>query len=205
MDLYLYATPPGSTMTLSLDDGQIFEGAAGFFNGREDAFQFDIPDTTPSQGAVLHVDCDGYVLFQNRGILNLQRPCFELDDIRLTPEPPPPQPLPRDPTLDPQALCQSVYEQGDYDLATKDGCGRYTEACCLALFQQHWYTWGHIRKNPSQNHYNGHAVDALQLLTQAGGTEAGIYDIIWSTESPDAKPAWSYKGPPDLSLWYPPV
>jgi glutaminase len=111
----------------------------------------------------------------------------------------------RDPNCDAQALCQAVYEQGDFDLATKEGCGLYTEACCLALFTQQSAWWGHIRKEPAQNQYNGHAVDALQLMIQAGGTQAGIYDIIWSTESPEAEPAWSYKGPPDLNLWYPPV
>jgi hypothetical protein len=204
-DLYVYTTPLEADVTLALDDGRTMPGEPCVAHGRDDAHRIPLPPDVTGQGAVLRVTCSGFVPFDNRGILNPVRPCFELDDIRLTPEPPPPVPPPRDPTLDPQALCQAIYEQGDFDLATKEGCGLYTEECCRQLFQQHWYGWGHIRKNPSQNNYNGHAVDALQLLTQAGGTQPGIYDIIWSTESPDAKPAWSYKGPPDLNLWYPPV
>jgi len=204
-ELYVYSTPAEADVSLTLDDGRTIPGDPCVANGREDAHRLTLPANTSIQGAVLRVWCDGYQAFENRGILEPSEPCFKLDDIRLAPDPVPPTPPVRNPSLDPAALCQAIYEQGEYDLATKEGCGVYTEDCCTALFQQHWYGWGHIRKEPPQNMWNGHAVDALQLLTPAGGTDAGIYDIIWSTESPDAKPAWSHKGPPDLNLWYPPV
>jgi hypothetical protein len=87
----------------------------------------------------------------------------------------------------------------------KEGCGAFTEAACAALNEQHSADWGHIKKDPAQNQYNGHAVDAIMLRATAGVTTPGIYDIIMSTESPDALPAWSYKGPPDLALWYYPA
>lgn len=204
-DLYIYATPPESEVILSLDTGQQIVGVKCTANGRSDAHRVTLPAGTLSQGSVLSVYCEGYQTFDHRGILEAGRPAFLLDDVRLVAHPPPPTPPARDPAQDPQAICLAVFEAGEYDLATKEGCGLYTEDCCAALFTDHWYTWGHIKKDPAQNQYNGHAVDALQLLTPAGATEAGIYDIIWSTESPEAKPAWSYKGPPDLNLWYPPI
>jgi hypothetical protein len=204
-DLYIYATPPEAEVMLALDTGQVIVGVACTANGRHDAHRLTLPVGTLSQGSVLTVAAAGYQSIDHRGILNAGRPCFELDDVRLVAIPPPPTPPVRDQNADPQAICQAIFEAGDYDLSTKEGCGVYTEDCCSALFTDHWYTWGHILKDPAQNQYNGHAVDALQLLTPAGGTEAGIYDIIWSTESPEAKPAWSYKGPPDLNLWYPPI
>jgi hypothetical protein len=204
-DLYIYATPPDASVVLHLDTGEELLGIPCTWNGRSDAHRLILPANVVGQGAVLHVSAPGCVAFDNRGILNPAGPTFELDDVRLVPEPAPPAPPVRDPSLDPPAICQAVFEQGDFDLATKEGCGLYTEACCTALFEQHWYTWGHIKKDPAQNQWDGHAVDAIQLLTAAGGTEAGIYDIIWSTESPEAKPAWSYKGPPALDLWYPPI
>jgi hypothetical protein len=204
-ELYLYTTPIEADVELALDDGRVIPGDPTVHQGRDDAHRLTLPDDVTGQGAVLRVTCSGFVPFENRGILNPARPCFELDDIRLTPEPEPPTPPVRDPNVDPQAICQAVYEQGTYDLATKEGCGVYTEDCCRSLFVQQSYWWGHIKKDPAQNQWNGHAVDAIQLMQQAGGTEPGIYDIIWSTESPDAAPAWSYKGPPDFDLWYPPV
>jgi hypothetical protein len=61
--------------------------------------------------------------------------------------------------------------------------------------------WGHVAKNPGQNQYHQHAVDAVMLLANAGNTGAGIYDIIYSSASPEAKPAFNYAGPPDYNLW----
>lgn len=204
-DLYLYATPLEADVSLALDDGRVFAGEPCVANGRQDAHRFQLPADTPIQGAVITVTCSGFIPQSNRGILNVDLAGVIMDDFRLTPEPVPPTPPVRNPDLDPQAICYAVYEQGNYDLSTKEGCGVYTEDCCNALFTQHWYLWGHIRKEPAQNQWAGHAVDAIQLLQDAGHTTAGIYDIIWSTESAEAKPAWSYKGPPDLNLWYPPV
>ena len=207
-DVYFYATPSDAELTLTLDIGYLITGVPCQANGRVDAYKVRIPDGTTSQGAVLRVTCDGYVLFEGRGIVRLDQtpPLFAYDDIHLQPVPPPPAPPPpRDPDLVPFDVCQAVYEQGDFDLSTKEGCGLYTEACCTALHEQQSPLWGHIRKEPAQNQYNGHAVDAIQLLAKAGHTDAGIYDIVWSTESPEAEPAWSFKGPPDPNLWYYPA
>ena len=205
-NLFIYTTPAWSTVRLTLDSGQQIDGVSCAANGREDAHQLAIPSHTTG-GALLEVRCDGHTGIMHRGLM--QPPSntsgeahFLLDDIHLAPLPVPPTPPPRDPDLAPFETCQAVYAQGDFDLSTKEGCGLYTEACCTALNEQQSPLWGHIRKTPAQNQWNGHAIDAIQLLAKAGHTDAGIYDIIWSTESPDAEPAWSYKGPPDPNLWY---
>lgn len=202
-ELYIYATPIGASVILRLDDGRELRGVPCTVDGRGDAHRLELPPELAVQGAVLSVTAEGMVPFDNRGILDPREPCFKLDDVRLVPMPAPPEPPPPpDPSIDPYALIQAVYEEGDFDLSTKEGSGLYTEACCAALHAQHSSDWGHIKKEPAQNQFNGHAVDALMLRSAAGATVAGIYDIIWSCESPEAEPAWSYKGQPDLNLWY---
>jgi len=53
-------------------------------------------------------------------------------------------------------------------------------------------------------------VDAIQLLaahTNLDGTvtTAGIYDLIVSSESSDAKPSFNRQGDPAPNLWYYPA
>jgi hypothetical protein len=55
------------------------------------------------------------------------------------------------------------------------------------------------------NQYNGHAVDAVQLALNVPGTAAGIYDIIFSSASAEAKPVFNMAGPPEYDLWYYPA
>jgi hypothetical protein len=215
-ELYIYSTPAASAVTLTLDGGVTITGTPCTVHGRSDAHLCQLPPGTLAQGGLLKVGCDGYRGITHRGIVvpNAEGEAwFQLDDVHLEKieeEPVPPEPPPLDPNLDPFALIRSVYEQGEYDLSTKEGCGVYTEACCTALHEQQSQWWGHIRKNPGQNQWVGpsgvgHAIDAIQLVAQAGSTGPGIYDIILSTESPDAEPAWSYKGAPDHALWYYPA
>jgi hypothetical protein len=210
-DLVIYAKPAATVVTLQLDDGRTLNAETMTANGRDDAHRLVLPAGCPVQGGVLAAAADGYQRLAVRGIVmpTASGPAsFVFDDFgalapAAAPAPDPKPPV--NPDLDPAALCEAVYAQGDYDLATKEGCGRYTEACCTALHDQQSAWWGHIRKDAAQNQFNGHAVDALMLMTQAGGTAPGIYDIIWSTESLEAAPAWSYKGPPDAGLWYYPA
>lgn len=201
-DLYVYTTPASAQVTLTLDSGQRLTGEPCSANGRSDAHKLTLPNGTPTQGSLLEVSADGYTPFTGRGITVNEGgnpPQFVFDDVHLQPlpaAPPTPEPPPApNPHADPAAICLAVFEQGAYDLSTKEGCGTYTEACVEALHAQQSAMWGHIRKTPSQNHWNYHAVDAVLLLAAAGATAAGGYDIIWSTESPDARPIWTYKGP----------
>jgi len=106
---------------------------------------------------------------------------------------------------DPAGIVNWTYKHGTFNLGTKEGCGKFTEACCTNLHTTHSALWGHIRKSGAQNQYNGHAVDAVQLSSAVGGTNAGIYDLIFSTESPQAKPTFNPVGDPRPDLWYYPA
>lgn len=215
-ELYIYAKPAESVVDLMLDNGTHLSAPTTSANGRDDAHRLQLPSGTSGQGGVITVSAPGRVSQRVRGIAAPSDggvALFMFDDFGELPVAPPPVPEPappRDPSLDPFAIINAVYQQGEFDLSTKAGCGEYTEAACEALNEQHSPWWGHIRKNPGQNQWVGpsgvgHAIDAVQLMAQAGSTGPGIYDIILSTESPDAMPAWSYKGPPDPTLWYYPA
>lgn len=134
-----------------------------------------------------------------------------LDDFKLpiitTPVPNPPNPTPPGPTpgMSPLEIVNATYAAGHYDLNTKDGCGKFTEDCCNNLHNLNDKDWGNIKKFPPQNNYNGHAVDAVMLLIDSGPTKAGVYDLIFSSESPQAHPVFNLAGPPNQSLWYYPA
>jgi len=211
-ELYIYSTPKEADVSLTLDTGVVLAGTACSANGRDDAHLIQLPAGTTGQGGLLRVTCDGYWSIEHRGLVcpsDTGPATFMLDDVHLTEQsgvaPPVPPAGKPDPNADPFAIIKAVYEQGDYDLSTKEGCGTYTEAACMAIHGQHSLGWGHISKFEGQNQWNGHAVDAIMLLKSTPNTNAGIYDIILSTESPEAEPAWSYKGPPDSELWYYPA
>jgi hypothetical protein len=209
-DLFIYSTPANARVTLSLDGGQVIVGAPGPANGRSDAHRLTIPAGTPSQGAVLKVTLEGHESFQGRGVLVASSSGdaqFMLDDVQLVPLPPaqpakppitttvvPPKPDPKNP----QAIISAIFATGAHSLATKEGCGKFTEACCTALHEID-AGWGHIRKNPGQNQFNGHAVDAIQLKA---GDGSGIYDIIENSESLGAKPAFMRKEDANQGLWF---
>ena len=212
-DLFIFSTPAEAVVTLTLDSGAVIAGAAATKDGRA-AHRLTIPSGTPGQGSTLKVSCDGFTPFEGRGVLvppaagDAQ---FFLDDIRLvkaapvqqpqpaapTPQTPTPGPIPTT-SKDPQTIINAIFASGAHSLATKEGCGKFTEACCAALHTVD-PMWGHIRKSGAQNQFNGHAVDAIQLLT---GQTRGIYDIIFDSESPNAKPSFNRKGDPDAGLWF---
>lgn len=100
-------------------------------------------------------------------------------------------------------IVNQVYAQGGFDLRTKEGCGLFTEAVVRTL-RIHDTNWGHLRKSDSQNHVtdrdgNKHAVDALMYRA-----DGHIFDIIISSESTAATPAWQDKGFANVSLWFAP-
>ena len=212
-DLFLYAKPTGATVTLTLDTGQVVPGAPVVANGRDDAYRLTLPPNTLTQGGVAVAAADGCVAQRVRGILltDGDPASFEFDDfgelaVATAPPEPGPEPTPTpDPTADPLAIITAVYEQGEFDLSTKEGNGEYTEAACTALHEQHSPHWGHIRKTGAQNQWNGHAVDAIMTLYPIGATVPGGYDIILNSVSPDASPTFHYAGGPDPTLWYYPA
>lgn len=205
-DLYFYSSAPALTVTL--DSGQTLEGARCTHKDRE-AYLVSVP-----AGATggMRVSTPGFTWADSqRGLLVLPTDgnpecTFALDDIYGSETPTPgPEPPPVDPNADPLAIITAVYEQGDFDLETKDGNGQFTEAACTALHEQHSPHWGHIAKSGAQNQYNGHAVDAIMTLYPIGETAAGGYDIILNSVSPDAEPTFHYAGGPDPNLWYYPA
>ena len=211
-----------SSAVLEPDEQPAIIGVPAIHPTGREGYGFDIPSTNPNGwGAKLTLTARDKVSIIQRGILYLRVPgsanrfpwtpgqtaAFLVDDFYMQDEvvcpevPPGPEPIPPGET-DPLTIIKATYENGDFNLATKEGCGLFTEAACKNLHELNSEAWGHIRKFPPQNEFNGHAVDAIMLLMQSQDTEPGIYDIILSTESPDAEPIFIYKGPPDGPLWY---
>lgn len=71
----------------------------------------------------------------------------------------------------------------EYDLTHNDGCGKYTEAA-VAHVQISFPKVGHLKKNPVQTQYNGHANDAF-LYREGDPTLYRAVDIIGAAESTD--------------------
>lgn len=208
----IFPTPLISLCQLQHDSGFSVDGVPDTdFNGRQGQ-SFTIPDGTPNGwGARLVISAQGKVSLMQRGILYFNTSTtaaffaddFVLSDVQIVyvpvePDEPDIEPIPTNPA----AIINWVYATGSFDLETKSGCGQFTEACVKVLHVNNSVQWGLIKKFGAQNQYNGHAVDAVMLLNTAKGTPAGIYDIIFSSESPEAEPAFNFSGPPDVNLWY---
>jgi hypothetical protein len=183
---------------------------------------FTIPDGVPDQNGANLTGPPTWSpkLIRGRLVLNGDDCQLLVDDVTYTEDkvcPDPVPPIPPQPPLakDPFGIIKAVYAGGHYDLSTKAGCGTFNEDCVTALHTAHSTKWGHIQKFPPQNHWpeepyvpggKVHAVDANMLLTDApDGTKAGIYDIVFDSESPNAQPAFNFKGAPDPLLWYYPA
>ena len=206
MNLIIYTEPIDSHCVLSPDSAQPIQAIPGYDSNARPCQIFDLPeDLNDGWGAWLEISSPGKITLKLKGILftdssptypntaSLAVDDFPLSDI------PTPEPIP-DP-LDPFQIIQNIFDSGEFDLSTKHGCGQFTEECCEQLHILNSRTWGHIKKEPAQNQFNSHAVDAVQCLVDVEGAMAGIYDIIQDSESLDAKPAFNYKEPPNPSLW----
>jgi len=203
-----YPDPSSAPITLTPDSGGTYTSVPYIHtDGRQGQCAY-VADATPeNQGALLHVAADGYEPRDMRGFLRLyddgMSARLEVDDVKLTPAavevaPPPAGSSPLD-------IINHVYATTQPQLWTHEGCGRFCEDCCEALHTQHSAYWGHITKTPGQNQFNGHAVDAVQLALNVPGCQAGIYDIIFSSVSAEAKPVFNYVEPPKYDLWYYPA
>jgi hypothetical protein len=180
---------------------------------------FAIPTGLPQgHGARLFISSPGKVQLEQRGalwyddgIVQIPFPeggaCLFTDDFRLVSMPTVPV-IPDthpDPNKDPFKIIVDTYNPTIHDLTTHDGCGKFTEDCCKALHEQHNITWGHVRKSGAQEQYNGHAIDAIQILMAVTNTPAGTYDIVQSSQSPSAKPSFNRVDDAHQSLWYYPA
>src|SRR4030095_9641737 len=200
--LYLYVTPANSLIQLTADNGVSVLGIPTTHEGRQDAQALEIPFDTSGMGSLLRITHEGYASFEGRAILSTDdgMAFIQIDDFHLVQLAT--SPISPIYSGSPKEIIKQVFNNTNPDLSSHDGCGKFTEDCCTALHDNNNQMWGHIRKNPGQNQYNGHAVDAVQCLV---GNENGIWDIIHDSVSPNASPAFIYKGPADPTLWYYPA
>lgn len=212
---FIYPNPLDSLTQIQHDNGWTADLNPDVDSNGRQGKSVEVPANTPNgHGARLVVSHSNKVTSSNRGFFVYDESAkawrLQVDDVTLADvviievpvDPPPTDTMPTDPA----GIINYTYKHGKFDLTTKEGCGKFTEACCTNLHEYHHTAWGHVRKNPGQNQYNGHAVDAVMLLIDdLDGTKAGIYDIIVSSESSSAKPAFNYAGPSNPSLWYYPA
>lgn len=219
--LLIFPTPLDARCELIPDDtGKPIVGQPDTHVSGRPGQSFPMPDAVVHRhGGQLLITGPKKVQVLQRGLLYREGESwlFMADDFHLTDEkvcPPCPEPAPPNPTpgpLTPFDRIKAIYKTGKYDLSTKDGCGKFTEACCADLHEHDSAAWGHLQKFPPQNHYpeqpyvpggKVHAVDAIQLVSGTAATKAGIYDIVFSSESPEAAPAFNLKGAAEPGLWY---
>jgi hypothetical protein len=210
---FVFFPPPGFHCTLTPDSGAAVVGVPHTDPQGRVGQVCTLPDATPSgHGATYEQTAPGKIPIRVRGFLVHEGPVarLQVDDYTSLdiPEPAAPAPGPTPPPQtggSPLDIINRVYNETRPNLATAAGCGAFTEDVCTALHNEHSQAWGHIAKDPGQNQYNGHAVDAVMLLGNTADTSAGIYDIIFSSASPEAKPVFNYVEPPKYELWYYPA
>jgi hypothetical protein len=228
--LFWFPTPSDSGASFRHDtDGVVRAAKVDTHPKGRLGISWDLPDSLPDRnGARIITSHDEYYDLEMRGVVDLHYFDFDpelkglagilIDDVHLVkkPAPCPEPPIPPIPpgNKTPIEIINAVYATGKFNLATKDGCGQFTEACVTALHDSLNLLFGHLQKIPPQNHYpeepyvpggKVHAVDALQLLVTIPTASAGVYDIIRSSESPEAEPAFNFAGPADPSKFYYPA
>jgi hypothetical protein len=205
----IYPTPVDATVTLTPDSGGSYTGVPyTHTSGRQGQVCYVSDGTPDEQGTTLNVSAPNYLPSRLRGFLVLDTPNarLQVDDVALeSAGAPPPTTPPSSGPPTPFDIINRVYAETQPQLWTHEGCGKFTEDCCDALHVESSGYWGHVKKNPGQNQYNGHAVDAVHLALNIPGTAAGIYDIIFSSVSSEAKPVFNMAGPPQYELWYYPA
>lgn len=207
----IYPTPVDATVTLTPDSGGSYTGVPyTHTSGRQGQVCYVSDGTPDQQGTTLNVSAPNYLPERLRGFLVLDtaddEARLQVDDVTLelagtAPTTPPPVTGPPNPF----DICMRVYNETHPQLWTKEGCGLYVEDCATALHVEVSPYWGHVAKTEGQNQYNGHAVDAIHLALNVPGCNAGIYDIIYSSVSAEAKPVFNLAGPPQYELWYYPA
>ena len=205
---YVFTNVADARIGLAHDSGWSATAIPGTDPQGRQGWVFEVPDTVPDQaGAQLNLDAEGKVPIQLRGVLAYATPTrayllcddFQMVDLPAPPEPPVPPPISGSTPLE---IINAVYATGQYNLATKPGCGTFTEECCRQLATAFGSMWGHVAKSPGQNQYNNHAVDALYALY---GPDVGVWDIITSSVSSSAKPAFNDAGEGEPEEWRPPA
>lgn len=200
-----YPDPPTAPITVTPDSGGTYTSVPyTHTDGRPGQCAYIADGTPDNQGATLTIAAvPGFAGADMRGFLRLYADTMtarlEVDDYNLAASAAAPAPMP--PGSSPFDIIMNVFNTTQPQLWTVEGCGKFTEDCCDALHTTHSPYWGHVRKTPGQNQYAGHAVDAVMLVVNVPGTAAGIYDIIFSSASSEAKPVFNFAGPAEPELW----
>lgn len=219
MKLFVFTNPQNAAANLRHDQGWLVTGLPDANSEGRYGLSFAIPNGTNNLwGCELNISAPGMSPLRFRARLGFgenNEAYLLADDFQLIPEKEcPPVNPPVDPSNDeprtPLEVINMVYLSGAFNLMTHTGCGLFTEACCMELHERFSKSYGHVKKTGSQNQFNGHAVDAVHLLRSHPNddgtiTEDGIYDIIISSVSPDAQPAFNFAGAADPNLWYYPA
>jgi hypothetical protein len=199
------STPVDATILASHDSGWQDQAVPATDPQGRAGKVFDVPDTVPDKnGCQLDITVEGYTPTKVRGLLTYvgERAYLQCDDFRLVKVAQPPEPPPVTGST-PLEIINSVYATGQYNLATKTGCGMFTEECCRQLAAAYGTPpWGHVAKSAGQNQFNAHAVDAVHCLY---GGDHGIWDIITSSVSSSARPAFNRAGDSNPEIWRPPT
>lgn len=96
-------------------------------------------------------------------------------------------------------IVEQVYREGTYTLSSLEGCGQFTRDCAMRVHAED-RRFVMLKKSAGRTHVvdtkgRRHAADALLFLENGKGTSV---DIIGSSRTPDAKPAWT----PDSKVRY---
>lgn len=89
-------------------------------------------------------------------------------------------------------IIEQVHREGSYDLSTLEGCGAFTRACAMRVYEADSRIVM-LKKSASRTHVvdakgRRHAADALLFLENGKGTSI---DIIGKSRTADAKPSWT--------------
>lgn len=90
----------------------------------------------------------------------------------------------------------------EHNSQAANGRGMFTEVAVRAMHDVD-ARFGHVRKDPGQNQYNGHSVDAVNFKNDDGVT-AEIIDIVAGTESPGSENimwGWDDRSANNLDRW----
>ena len=98
-----------------------------------------------------------------------------------------------------KAIIEQVYRDGNFDLSTLEGCGAFTRACAMRVYDEDSRIVM-LKKSAGRTHVvdskgRRHAADALLFLENGKGTSV---DIVGKSRTPEAKPSWT----PDSQVRY---
>lgn len=87
-----------------------------------------------------------------------------------------------------------------FDLTSNEGCGQFTESAVNFAQNAGYSKVGHLKKNPGQTQYNGHANDAF-LYADGEGNEGGKFQAVDIIANAESKPPYTPSHQPPSNGW----